>query len=165
MHQAHICILHYSFTPQIHHQKQTKINQSLCKFSISTSCNSDVKPRKKRISLTWSYHLHLKNFYLFFRQPKAEDSGIMPTLLLSSHRKYYGVILVFPGHTPLGNSILVQMSHPGSESLDTGSASWLIYFKILPNHSFFKNQLQRLIQNLLKGMAFFSFSLESVHYQ
>lgn len=66
----------------------------------------------------------------------------MPTLLLSSHRKYYGVILVFPGHTPLGNSILVQMLHPGSESLDTGSISSLISFKILPNHSFFKSIIE-----------------------
>lgn len=104
---------------------------------FSLSCNSDVKLSKKGASLTLSYHLHLKDFYLLFRQPKAEDTGIMPTLLLSSYRKYYGVILVFPGHTPLGNCILVQMSHPGSESLDTGSISSLIYFKILPNHSFF----------------------------
>lgn len=49
--------------------------------------------------------------------------GIMPALLLSSHRKYYGVILAFPGHSSLGNSMLVQMSHPGSESLNTGSTS------------------------------------------
>lgn len=80
---------------------------------INLYVNSDVKPRKKWISLTLSYHLHLKDFYLFFKQLKAEDMGIMPTLLLSSHRKYYGVISVFPGHTPLGNSIPVQMSHPG----------------------------------------------------
>lgn len=64
-----------------------------------------------------------EGFLPLLKQPKAEDMGIMPTLLLSSHRKYYGVILVFPGHTPLGNSILLQMSHPGSESLDTGSTS------------------------------------------
>lgn len=63
----------------------------------------------------------------------------MPALLLSSHRKYYGVILVFPGHTPLSNFILVQMSHPGGESLNTSSISSLFPFKVLPNHSFLKS--------------------------
>lgn len=69
------------------------------------------KTKEKRASRTLSYHLHLKDFYLLFSQHKTEDIGIMPTLLLGSHRKYYGIILVFPGHTPLGNSIPVQMSH------------------------------------------------------